>query len=192
MFHNRPRGKQYLLVLVSAPAGSLRQGRAAGDRLWIGPRRVAWPRSRGHGRSQRPKKRRRRAPGSDDRSSGPRCAAATRTALLLRHASRVTSNTHLTNPRNQPSLKSHRHKPRLPRIHEPSHTEFSHKPVSHNGLTLEYAARNFAQLQQKRRQQRRRAHKTRPRDAPARAKRRPNTPDRSRFSHVPYGLVVET
>ncbi len=38
----------------------------------------------------------------------------------------------------------------MPRIHEPSPTEFSLNPVSHNGLTHEYGARNFAQLREKR------------------------------------------
>jgi hypothetical protein len=119
--------------------------------------------------------RRQRAPGSGDRSPAPRCAAAPRPALRPRAPTRGSRNGQLANLSHQRPLKSHRHKPRIPPIHEPSTTAFSRNPVSHNGLTHEYGARNFAQLRRKRCQQPHRAHETRPPDAPTRPKRRPNT-----------------
>jgi hypothetical protein len=105
---------------------------------------------------------RERAMGSGDRSPGPRCAAAARPVRRLRPPSRASSKGHLANLSHQTPLKSHRHKPRLARIHEPSLTPFSRNPVSRNGLTHKHAARNFAQLPRKTCQQPRRAHKTRP------------------------------
>jgi hypothetical protein len=88
--------------------------------------------------------RRERALGTGDRIPGPRCAAAARPALRLRAPTPDRSNDQLANLTHQTPLKSHRQKPGIPPIYEPSGTEFSRYPVSHNGLTHERAARNFA------------------------------------------------
>ena len=93
---------------------------------------------------------RQRALGSADRSPHPRCAATARPALRLRPPCRGTSKGQLANLSDQTPLKSHRKRPGILRIHEPSPTEVSHNSVSHNGLTHEYGARNFAQLREKR------------------------------------------
>jgi hypothetical protein len=94
--------------------------------------------------------RRRRAPSRGNRSPGPRCAGAARPALHSPAPSRGSGKAELANLSHQTPLKRHRQKVGIPRIHEPLPTELSRNPASHNGLTHEHGARNFAQLEQKR------------------------------------------